>query len=78
MLDKLRSFIFEELVFLDSPEEFGENDNLLDAGLDSMGIMRLVLYIEEEFGVVLPDEELEPANLETLASLQQWITKHKK
>ncbi len=73
---KLKSFIFRELVFIENPDEFSETDSLLDAGLDSMGIMRLVMFIEDEFGVTLPDEELVPENVETLASLEGWIERH--
>jgi len=77
MLDKLKSYIFEELIFVDNAESFGEDDDLLQAGLDSMSIMRLVLFIEDEFGVVLPDDELAPENIQTLRRLENWI-KHQK
>ena len=60
MQQQLKSFIFRELVFVDDPGNFSADDDLLDAGLDSMGIMRLVLFVEEELGVTLPDDELEP------------------
>ena len=76
MLSKLKSYIFEELVFIDDPQRFGDDDNLLDAGLDSMGIMRLVIFIEEEFSVSLPDDELEPENLESLNKIVSWINRH--
>lgn len=77
MLEKLKSFIFQELVFIENPAEFSSTDSLLEAGLDSMGIMRLVLFIEEEFGVALPDNELAPENMETLQRLADWIKRHK-
>jgi acyl carrier protein len=73
MLQKIKSYIFQELIFTDDPDEFGEDDDLLQAGLDSMAIMRLVLFIENEFGVVLPDDELAPENLQTLGRLENWI-----
>ena len=76
MLDKLKSYIFQELIFYDSPETFTNDDDLLDAGLDSMGIMRLVIFIEEEFGVTLPDDELEPENLQSLNKIVNWIKRH--
>jgi acyl carrier protein len=76
MHQQLKSFIFSELVFVDDPDGFGEEDDLLDAGLDSMGIMRLVLFVEEELGVTLPDNELEPENLRTLSRLENWIKSH--
>jgi acyl carrier protein len=76
MLQKLKAFIFKELVFVDSADAFTETDDLLEAGLDSMGIMRLVIFIEDEFGVTLPDDELVPDNLRTLKSLEGWINRH--
>lgn len=76
MLQKLKSYIFQELIFIDDPDMFSENDDLLQAGLDSMAIMRLVLFIENEFGVVLPDDELTPENMQTLSRLGNWIRQH--
>jgi len=76
MIEKLRIFIFQELVYIEDPDSFGENDDLLEAGLDSMSIMRLILFIESEFGVVLPDDELAPENLQTLGKLEAWIRRH--
>lgn len=78
MKKKLRDFIFTELVFVAEPDQFGDDDNLLEAGLDSMGIMRLIMYIENEFGVTLPDTEIEPDNVQTLNALENWITRHRK
>lgn len=77
MKNKLRDFIFRELVFVAEPKEFGDDDNLLEAGLDSMGIMRLIMYIENEFGVTLPDTEIEPDNVQSFNRLEQWIARHR-
>lgn len=74
-MEKLKAFIFEELIYHEAPESFGEEDDLLEAGLDSMGIMRLIMFAEREFGVTLPDTEIEPDNVRSLSALQQWITR---
>lgn len=76
MKDELQNFIFQELVFCAEPERFGPDDDLLEAGLDSMGIMRLVLFIEEKFGVTLPDVEIDADNVRTLNALEQWVQRH--
>ena len=73
MLQTLKKILFQELIFVDDPAAFGADDDLLEAGLDSMAIMRLVLFIEDEFDVVLPDDELTPDNLRTLNRLEAWI-----
>jgi acyl carrier protein len=77
MKDKIRAFIFQELLFVAEPEKFSDDDNLLEAGLDSMGIMRLIMFIEEQFGVTLPDAEIDPDNVQSINALEQWILRHK-
>ncbi len=77
MKKKLRDFIFQELVFIAEPEQFNDDDDLLEAGLDSMGIMRLIMFIEDEFKVTLPDTEIEPDNVQNFNVLEQWIKRHK-
>jgi len=75
MKEILRKFIFTELIYLEDPAAFGDDDDLLEAGLDSMGIMRLIMFVEKEFGVTLPDTEIEPANVKSLNALETWIGK---
>ena len=77
MKKKLRHFIFQELIFVAEPDQFTDADDLLDAGLDSMGIMRLIMFIENKFGVTLPDEEIDPDNIQSFNTLEQWILRHK-
>ncbi len=73
----LHEFIFQELIFSADADDFGDEENLIEAGLDSMAIMRLVMFIEERFKVTLPDNEIEPDNIQTIQALQQWILRHK-
>ncbi len=78
MKKKLRDFIFEELIFVAEPSQFSDDDNLLEAGLDSMGIMRLIMFIEDKYSITLPDTEIEPENVQSFNTLEQWILKYKK
>jgi acyl carrier protein len=77
MKKKIRRFIFQELIFVAEPDKFSDDDNLLEAGLDSMGIMRLIMFIEEQFGVTLPDAEIDPDNIQSFNTLEQWILRYK-
>ena len=77
MKQKIREFIFNELIFVAEPEKFSDDDDLLEAGLDSMGIMRLIMHIEEQFSVTLPDSEIDPDNVNSFNALEQWILQHK-
>jgi len=73
MKEILRKFIFAELIYHEDPASFGDDDDLLEAGLDSMGIMRLIMFAEKEFGVILPDTEIEPDNVNSFNALEKWI-----
>lgn len=77
MKQQLREFIFNELIFVAEPDKFSDDDDLLEAGLDSMGIMRLIMHIEEQFNITLPDSEIDPDNVNSFNALEQWILKHK-
>lgn len=47
-----------------------------DLGADSLDIVELVMAMEEEFEVEIPDEEAE--NLKTVADAVNYINDHKK
>ena len=51
---------------LETQPGFDADSNLYDAGLDSMAIMQLLILIEEEYGVALPDGELTKQNFSTV------------
>ena len=73
----LKQFIFDEVLHTDNESSFSDDDDLLEAGLDSMGIMRLVLFIEQKFSVTLPDEEIEPDNIRTINRIAAWIDRNR-
>ncbi|GAB4230131.1 MAG: acyl carrier protein [Deltaproteobacteria bacterium] len=47
-----------------------------DLGADSLDIVELVMKMEEEFGIEIPDEEAE--KIKTVNDVIQYITAHKK
>ncbi len=47
-----------------------------DLGADSLDIVELVMQMEEEFEVEIPDEEAE--NIKTVQNAVDYITTHKK
>jgi len=47
-----------------------------DLGADSLDVVDLVMKMEEEFGIEIPDEEAE--KIKTVNDVIQYITTHKK
>jgi acyl carrier protein len=54
--------------------ELRDQDRLLERGvIDSMGVMELLVFLRNEFGVVVPDEDITEANLGTLADIARYV-----
>jgi acyl carrier protein len=53
--------------------EVEAGSDLFEAGLESMGIMQVVLRIEREMGVVVPEGEVTRENFRTVAGLTAMV-----
>ena len=70
---KIRGFIVENFLFGD---ENGVKDDtsFLDEGIiDSTGILEMVSFLEEEFGISVEDEELVPENLGSINNVVAYL-----
>ena len=66
---KLHDHIVEEILLRDDP--LTPDEDLFEAGFDSMSLSRVLVFVEDEFGVAIPDEEVvidEIATLNTMAA----------
>lgn len=63
MVDRLLPLLNDEL--LDTTEPLHAKTDLFAAGLDSMGIMQLLLLIEDHFGIALEPTDLSRENFQT-------------
>jgi acyl carrier protein len=48
-------------------------DDLVAAGLDSMAVIKVLLFVEAEFGFWMPDEDLSPENIGSASALAHYI-----
>ena len=64
---KLVDLISENIV--EAKPGFGASSDLFEAGLDSMGIMQLLVLIEGEFGIVIPVESVSRENIQTASAI---------
>lgn len=72
---KVKSIISEQLGVKE--EEIKINSSFIeDLGADSLDIVELVMQMEEEFEVEIPDEEAE--NIKTVQDAVNYINTHKK
>jgi len=75
--DPLRDYLFGTLMPMPPAAWPADDADLLDRGLDSLRIMQLLVFVERELGVVLPDHEVTPERVGSVASLVAWIDEHR-
>lgn len=67
---RLRQFILENYLFTQDPAALDNRDSFLQTGiLDSMGILEVIYFLEEEFGIKVEDDEMVPKNLDSINNL---------
>jgi len=69
--------LVRETVLPDLPADFGAEADFFGAGLDSMGVMQLVMFLEERFAKKVEPGELSRANFRSgkaLATLVNGMT----
>ena len=61
--------------FLHDPNaNLNEDEDLLSSGvLDSLGILKLVAFIEESFGIQVPDEDIAYENFMSISALASYL-----
>ncbi len=64
---ELKDFIMKEFLPGESPDDLTETTPLISAGiLDSIATLKLVMHIEETYGVSFEPHEVDKENLDTL------------
>lgn len=72
--DRVRNFIVENFLFGDTSFDLSNQISLIENGIiDSTGVLELVAFIEEEFGVVFADADIVPANLDTIERIAAFV-----
>lgn len=61
--------------FLEVSGELAPDDDLFGLGFDSMGIMQLIVAIEEQFGARVPAEAVTQDNFRTPARIAALVRK---
>jgi acyl carrier protein len=51
------------------------DDILIDIGLTSLDIVRLVLLVETEFDLMLPITEITPANFRSISTISRLVSR---
>jgi acyl carrier protein len=73
-LDVIEKFMVTEVSVDLDKKSLEPDEDLLGSGIiDSLGIMKVVLFIEDTFGIKVNDEEIVPDNFQTLNNMVKFI-----
>lgn len=74
ILASVRGFIAENFLYMKPDFVLSDDDSLLKRGVvDSMGVLEVMNYLEEAFGVTPANEEITEANLGSLRAIARFI-----
>jgi acyl carrier protein len=77
-LSSVRRFINTELLYRED-QRIDPTVNLIESGvIDSMALLRLTSFLEEHYGIEIPDEDIIAANFRSLASIETFVANHRK
>jgi acyl carrier protein len=70
----VRVYILENLLFSNDPGELLDDVSLLDRGIiDSTGVLELVLFLEEGFGLQIKASEMLPQNFDSVDAIVAFV-----
>ncbi len=72
--EQIRRFILQNYLFTDDAAALADGDSLMKRGIiDSTGALEVVFFLEETFGVDIPDDEMLPENLDSVDRLVAFL-----
>jgi acyl carrier protein len=71
---RIRDYVARNLLFSDNGFGYDDDASFLQEGIvDSVGVLELVLFVEETFGVEVNDQEIIPDNFDSVDKLANYI-----
>ena len=71
--DKLRHIIVQSLRLHRTPESIPDNNLTSELGLDSINSLEVLIWVENEFGIQIDDEDLSVALINSLNVLAAYV-----
>lgn len=72
--ESIEKFILTEIAVEPNKKKLDPNEDLLEQGIiDSLGIMKLILFMEETYGIAVADEEIVPENFQTVNMMVRFV-----
>lgn len=74
MESEIRAFIADNFLLGDDVQQLPGSASLIDAGIiDSTGVLELVGFLEDRYGIRIADHELLPENLDSIDNVIRFV-----
>jgi acyl carrier protein len=71
---KLREFVIDNFLMGDPNAQLDDADSFLETGIvDSTGMLELVMFLEQNFELKIPDQDLLPENFDSIERLIKFV-----
>jgi len=71
---QVREYIVQNLLFASDNATLSNDDSLLERGIiDSTGVLELIFFLEQQFGIKVHDAELIPENFDSLNNIVRFV-----
>lgn len=78
-IDAIKKFLIDEFLPDVKPDELDlEHDLLADGLIDSLGVLKLIAWIEDRFSLAVGDDDLDPDNFRSIAAIDAFIAESRK
>jgi acyl carrier protein len=74
IISRLRDYVAENFLYMRTNFEFDDTDSLMGRGIvDSMGVLELLTFVQNEFGITIEDDEITDDNFGTLWVIGRFV-----
>ncbi len=76
IIEQVRAFVMDAFY---APKDLGDDASLLDTGtMDSTGVLELISFLEQRFGVAASDRELHPENFDSIRRVAAFVERKRR
>jgi acyl carrier protein len=73
--EQVRAFMATNF-YVAGPAPLEDNASLLDRGIiDSTGVLEVIAFLEETFGITVEDDEMLPDNLDSIERIAKFVSR---
>ena len=77
--EQVQKYILENILFSQDASQLPLDDSFLEKGIiDSTGMLEVIFFLEETFQVKVADDEMIPANLDSVNKIAAYVARKKK